>query len=255
MGNIVMAAIAHKAPRAGLGLAYALLAASLITPGCVSAQQAAALVPLLPKPYLNAQSWPDAAKILPAPPSTGSVREAQDQALFKATRALEGSGRWALAQTDLPTMPAAMLKDFQCAVGMDITPQNAPKLTAMLSRMGMDTSFQVTAVKDVYKRKRPYLIDDGKICVARSDGLDTSPDYPSGHATWGWSIGLVLAELMPDRATPILARARAFGESRAVCGVHSPSAVDAGRTNGAALVATLHGNEQFRTAIVTHKPS
>jgi len=59
-------------------------------------------------------------------------------------------------------------------------------------------------------------------------------------------MSLILAELAPDRATAILNRGRAFGESRVVCGVHSPSAVDAGRTNGASLVATLHGQTAFR---------
>lgn len=55
-----------------------------------------------------------------------------------------------------------------------------------------------------------------------------------------------MAEADPAHATPILARARAFGESRLVCGVHNNSAVEAGRTNGAALVAALHGSKAFR---------
>ena len=227
-------------------LILVLAATSLINTGCASAQQAISLVPFVPKPYLGQKAWPDASQILPAPPATGSQREVQDQALFKASRALEGSGRWKLAQNDVPTAPGAMLTNFQCATGLELTPQSAPKLTAMLSRVGMDSAFQVATVKDVYKRKRPYLISDGPICVARSVSLDASPDYPSGHATWGWAIGLVMAELMPDRATAILARARAYGESRAVCGVHSSSAVEAGRTNGAALISALHGHPDFR---------
>ncbi|MGH6910248.1 MAG: acid phosphatase, partial [Phenylobacterium sp.] len=99
---------------------------------------------------------------------------------------------------------------------------------------------------DIYKRQRPYLIDEGPICVNKSDDLARSPDYPSGHNTWGWTIGLLLAELAPDRATEILSRARAFGESRLVCGVHNLSAVEAGRMNGSIVVAGLHGSEEFR---------
>jgi acid phosphatase (class A) len=76
--------------------------------------------------------------------------------------------------------------------------------------------------------------------------LAASPDYPSGHATWGWIGGLILADLAPDRATPILVRARAFGESRAVCGVHSISAVDAARTNASAIHAVLQSDATFR---------
>lgn len=200
----------------------------------------------LPTGYLTPETWPDAARILPLPPTTGSAREAVDQGVFRSTRALEGTPRWAMAQADVPTMPDAMLKGFSCAVGVELSAQNAPKLNMLLSRTAIDMGRQVSAVKDVFKRKRPYLIEPGKICVPPSVLLDASPDYPSGHATWGWSMSLILAELAPDHATPILNRGRAFGESRVVCGVHSPSAVDAGRTNGASLIATLHGQSAFR---------
>jgi acid phosphatase (class A) len=203
--------------------------------------------PTLPMGYLTPQTWPDAAKILPLPPTTGSAREAVDQGVFGATRALEGTPRWAMAQADVPTMPDAMLKGFSCAIDLELSAQNAPKLNLLLSRVGIDMSRQVSAVKDVFKRKRPYLIEAGKICVPPSAILDASPDYPSGHSTWGWSMSLILAELAPGHATAILNRGRAFGESRVVCGVHSPSAVEAGRTNGAALIATLHGQSTFRT--------
>ena len=103
-----------------------------------------------------------------------------------------------------------------------------------------------TQVKDVFKRPRPYLRDAGAICVDRSRELDESPDYPSGHATWGFANALILAEMAPERSAEVLARGRAFGESRVVCGVHSPSAVEAGRTNAAALVAALHASPDFR---------
>lgn len=224
-----------------LGLAGALAAA-----GLAIAQPAPAPRPLS-MGYLTPQTWPDAAVILPPAPATKSRREAEDQAVYKATRALEGSPRWALAQNDVPSLPANMLADFSCAADVQLSPQTAPRLMAMLSRMGVDASRQVSSVKDVFKRQRPYLIaGKGKICTPKSDALAASPDYPSGHATWGWGVALVLAEVAPDRATSILTRGRAFGESRVVCGVHSVSAVDAGRTNGAALVATWHADPAFR---------
>lgn len=202
--------------------------------------------PPTPIGYLGPARWPDAARILPPPPATGSPREAQDQAAYRAMRKLENSPRWALAQNDVPTRVPNMLANFSCAVGAPLTPQNAPRLTGLLSKVGLDSGQQVASVKDVFKRKRPYLIEDGPICVEKSPALADSPDYPSGHVTWGWVVGLILSELAPDRSTPILVRARAFGESRAVCGVHSLSAVEAGRTNGAALNAVLHGDPQFR---------
>jgi acid phosphatase (class A) len=57
---------------------------------------------------------------------------------------------------------------------------------------------------------------------------------------------LVLAELAPDSATSLLARARAFGESRIVCGVHNMSAVEAGWMTATAVFAAQNASAAFR---------
>ena len=139
-----------------------------------------------------------------------------------------------------------LLDDQACALGVPITAQTAPLTTALLARVRVDARAVVDPPKEHYRRKRPYLVDPGPTCVLQAPSLAASPDYPSGHSTFGWAAGLILAELAPDRATPILIRARAYGESRLVCGVHSQSAVEAGRTNGSILVAALHGSPEFR---------
>lgn len=209
--------------------------------GAAIAQQASA-----PSGYLGRDRWPDAAKILPPPPSAGSAEEKQQLAVYRALRKLEGTPRWALAQNDVPTAPQQMLANFSCSVGAQLTPQNAPKTMALIGKAGLEAGMQVASVKDVFKRPRPYQIEDGVICTEKSPQLAASPDYPSGHATYGWLVGLMLANAAPDRATPILVRARAFGESRVVCGVHSPGAVEAGRTNAGALFAVLQSEPRFR---------
>jgi hypothetical protein len=70
--------------------------------------------------------------------------------------------------------------------------------------------------------------------------------YPSGHTAIGWAWALILTEIAPDRADAILARGRAFGESRVVCNVHWHSDVVEGRFVGAAAVARLHADPAFR---------
>ena len=196
-----------------------------------------------PAGYLG-EAGPDTYKILPPAPTPGTIRYQADRATFLATRSEKDSARWRLAAADADE--AAIVKDMSCAIGMELTPQTAPKLTKVLMTARYDVRRAVNTPKDIYKRQRPYLIDQGDICVARTEGLAKSPDYPSGHTTWGWTVGLILAELVPDRATPILARARSFGESRLICGVHNMSAVESGRTNGSIVVAALHGSPQFR---------
>jgi acid phosphatase (class A) len=186
----------------------------------------------------------DTMQILPPAPKEGEPRYENDRKIFLATRSLKDTPRWALAQNDVDERK--IVADFGCAMGFTPDPQKLPKLTALLMKLRYDVGDAVNKPKDFYQRKRPYLIDEGPICVDKTEGLAKSPDYPSGHTTWGWTVGLVLAEADPAHATAILSRARAFGESRLVCGVHNSSAIEAGRTNGAALVAALHGSKAFR---------
>ena len=77
--------------------------------------------------------------------------------------------------------------------------------------------------------------------------------YPSGHTALGWAWALVLTEIVPDRADAILARGRAFGESRVVCNVHWHSDVLEGRFMGAAAVARLHADPEFRSELEAAK--
>jgi acid phosphatase (class A) len=197
--------------------------------------------------YLAAGDAPDTIRILPAPPPAGSGREADDRAIFQATRSLRGSPRWDLATSDADLHAANGMADFACTLGRRLDPRNAPTLATIFARVSRDARAVIDPPKDKYARPRPYLADaNAPICVDKTDDLGRSPSYPSGHATQSWAWGLILAELAPDRATEILMRARSIGESRIVCGVHFMSDVQAGRDAGAVLVARLHADAAFR---------
>jgi acid phosphatase (class A) len=207
--------------------------------------QAAAPAPI---GYLKGGPTPDILLILPPPPVRGDQRDDLDRAIFQATRALEQSAkeRWQMAKGDDDYLIPAVLKDFSCSLGVAPNQDNAPRLSAMLARIAQDSSDVAVGAKGKYARQRPFRVDEGKICVARGGYLETSFDYPSGHSTEGWAIALVLAEMLPSRATEILARGRAYGDSRVFCGVHNASAVEAGRLVGAAVVSAEHTSRQFQ---------
>lgn len=196
-----------------------------------------------PRGYLAASAL-DTSKVLAPAPQPGEPRYEADRKIFLASRALKDTPRWTLAQGDVDEKK--ILADFACALGFTPTAETTPRLVALLMKIRYDVREAVNKPKDLYKRQRPYLIDQGDICVAKTDDLAASPDYPSGHTTWGWTVGLILAEADPQHATAILVRGRSYGESRVVCGVHNASAIEAGRTNASALVAALHGAKAFR---------
>lgn len=196
--------------------------------------------------FLTAATLPDAVAVIPAAPREGDTRNELDWKIFRDLRSLEGTERWRLAQRDNSYAPADLVKDFSCAVGVELTADTAPSLATILARTTIDAGAAAEKAKQLYKRTRPYLHNPGNICIERSEALSKSFDYPSGHASLGWTAALVVAQLVPDRAGDILARGRAYGESRAVCGVHNMSAVEAGRTNAAGVFAALQSSKDFQ---------
>ncbi len=205
----------------------------------------------LPKPsraggYLPDAHVPDAVPLLGPPPSPESGTEAGDVATFQATRALQGGPRWALATRDNVFGADALMQDFSCALGAPLTVANAPVLHTLLSRVVVDAGRVATGAKKVFRRPRPFVDHDGPICVAKDAELVHSWSYPSGHSTYSWTVALILAEAAPDRAADILGRARSYGESRVVCGVHYESDVQAGRVAASAVFSALQAEPEFQ---------
>jgi acid phosphatase (class A) len=194
-------------------------------------------------PYLAKGAY-DGRKAVPPPPAAGSPVDQQDRATFLATRQLKDSPRWSLARQD--AREARILDSYSCALGVTPSRRATPKLAAMLRRVSHDVRPAVSGPKRLYNRKRPYQVDRGAICARSGWIVAMTSDYPSGHTTWGWTVGLILAKAQPQRADAILGRARAYGESRVICGVHNASSVDAGRINATALVDTLAASPDFQ---------
>jgi acid phosphatase (class A) len=222
-------------------LAVAILASAAVMWGQAAA---AARVP----GYLTSGQTLDVIRIVPAPPKTGDPRFEADMEIFRTTRSLEGSARWALAQSDDDLSIGGLLRTFSCPLGLALKPVSAPKLMALLNRANEDAYMASDVIKKHYKHKRPFQVAEGDVCVSPQgkEALERSPDYPSGHTTLSWETGLILAELNAHNAIHVLARARAFGQSRVVCGVHNLSAVEAGWMTATAVFAMQMSSPEFR---------
>ncbi|MGN7098646.1 acid phosphatase [Brevundimonas diminuta] len=199
-----------------------------------------------PHGYLTAENTPNAANFLPPPPVEGSLREQADIAAYRAMRSLEGTERWAIARADNEIETPGAPRAFDCALGFKFEPEQMPTLTLLMGKMLGDLEMIQTPAKKGYFRKRPFVAEPLPTCIAPETWLAASGSYPSGHSALGWAWSLVLAELAPDRADAILRRGLAYGESRAVCGVHYPSDVEAGRIVGATIVTRLKADPAFQ---------
>ena len=185
------------------------------------------------------------SRVLPPAPRKGDIRYDTDRRVFRAMQRQVGGQRWAYATNDVRFDTPSMLHDFACATGVELSREATPATYRLLENAAADTTRANNAAKQYWQRLRPFWIDHGKTCESL-ESLGKSLDYPSGHTTKGWTLGLLLAELMPDRATPILTRARAYGESRIVCGVHNMSAVEAGRIGATTTLEPVRASPAFQ---------
>jgi len=188
--------------------------------------------------------------VVPPAPIPQEARGVADREVYRLTRALKGTPRWDMAVNDLANDTTSMMRDFACATRINMTPANAPRTAALLEKASRDTVREAGELKRFYKKKRPFQLDSGEICEPQTEELAASYDYPSGSATRGWTWALILAEVLHERAGPILARGRAFGESRLVCGAHSMSAVEAGRMTADATMAVVRTEQGYADAVV-----
>ncbi len=139
---------------------------------------------------------------------------------------------------------------FSCALDLPISQESTPHLNMLLRRTLTDAGLSTYAAKDHYKRVRPFVAIKEPTCApAEEPSVVKDPSYPSGHAAVGWAWSLVLTELAPERADLLLARGHAFGQSRMICGMHWQSDVDSGRQVGAAAVARLQSDPEFRAQL------
>ena len=200
--------------------------------------------------YLSSQELPNSLALLPPPPTAGSAALALDQEVSRKSLGLHGTPRWRLAAEDADLRPPHAVGIFSCSLNAPITEQETPRLYLLMRRVMIDAALSTARAKSQYNRPRPFVVNKKSICTPDEEGLlMKSGSYPSGHAAIGWAMALVLCEIAPEQTDALLARGRAFGESRMVCNVHWQSDVVEGRLMGAAVIARLHADPHFRADV------
>lgn len=196
------------------------------------------------QPYIAGDASALYSVMAPAP-RTGDARDEADRRIFRETRALAGSPRWQMAIADAELGNAAMLQHFSCSLDLKLDPQQVPRMVALAQKATREAAASMGKAKELYKRHRPFTVDAGPTCVPAST-IGESFDYPSGHTTAGWAWALVLSQVDPAHALPILARGRAIGDSRVVCGMHNASAVENARMLTGAAVSLASASALYQ---------
>jgi len=236
------------------------LAFMVIIPGCAGLEgptKPAAVPEIHPgilAGYLDPETLPDSLALIPPPPADGSAALAFDEEVSRRSLALRGTPRWDLAAADAELMFPEAAGTFSCALGIPITESDTPHIYMLLRRTLADAGLSTYSAKNHYQRQRPFMVNNAPICTPDEEELlRKDGSYPSGHTAIGWAWALILSEIAPEQADAILARGRAFGESRIVCNVHWHSDVVEGQFMGAAAVARLHADPAFQAELEAAK--
>jgi acid phosphatase (class A) len=135
--------------------------------------------------------------------------------------------------------------------GFDVS--KLPNTKLLFDKVKYNADYEAKVFKNYFKTKRPYQVDlDIHACVApKPSNLDRS--YPSGHTTKGYAMGVVLANLIPEKAKEIMERSRLYGENRINCGAHFPSDVSSGQILGTLVAKELLKNNEFQLLMKASK--
>ena len=206
------------------------------------------IMPGILQGYLAREDLPDSLALLPPPPAPGSAIQDADDVSSRYLLGLQDTPRFQLAALDNDLSFPAAAGTFSCALQMPVSNTDTPYLYQLLRRSLTDAGLATYPAKNHYDRARPFELNRNANCATEHEQqmLRGDPSYPSGHTAIGWAWALILTSLAQDRADEILARGKAYGDSRMVCNVHWPSDVAAGRMVGAAVVAVLHANAEFQ---------
>ena len=199
------------------------------------------LCPLSAQAALLTPSEIDASRYLPPPPSRGSADEKAEFQELKAIAARSTPEEFSDAARDAKDETPDI---FNAAIGFDIAAK--PATFKLLQLVAEEEETDSKLAKTYFHRPRPYSVDASiKTCEPVKPGKAAN-SYPSGHSTLAFSMGVVLASLVPEKSQAVLARASDYAEHRLVCGVHYRSDIVAGQQFGTILALRLMQNPVFR---------
>ena len=160
---------------------------------------------------------------------------------MKQIETARSAAQLARAKSDDKTQNASIFSEI---IGPGFDLRTLPATAKMFADIRREEQVAANAAKDFFKRNRPWIVDPSVASCSKEDAPQSS--YPSGHATMGYSMGVVLASLAPEKAQAILARANDYAENRLVCGMHFRRDIEAGQTLGTAIAVELMQNPGFR---------
>ncbi|RAK61403.1 phosphoesterase [Phenylobacterium hankyongense] len=213
---------------------FAATAALLLCGAAASAAQpVAAAAPTMAKPAKTLKiltpEQVDPGRLLPPPPEDGSPIQKADLAEVQRIYRTRTPERYETAKWD-DAHEDSMI--FARTLGPKFDLAKLPATAKLLALVENDQSVSANMAKRYFLRNRPWAIDPSIVACDYKPNAAPKTSYPSGHATLAYSVGGVLADLMPEKSQAILTRAAEYAYSREVCGAHYGSDTEASHVLG-----------------------
>jgi acid phosphatase (class A) len=213
---------------------------------------------------------PDVTLLLSPPPVAEAAR-ARDLAAVHAAQ----QARTAAQAEHAEASSAVDVFLFSAVLGPHFVAEQVPRTAVFFDRVYRSTLPYLQATKECWQRPRPFVADPtlepleralastklrsapAPASVAPQPPADSpctapvaetlySPSYPSGHATVGAMMAILLAQMVPELRDALFALGWEYGEARVISGVHYPSDVEAGRILGTMLVGVMQADRRFQ---------
>lgn len=182
-----------------------------------------------------------AAILLPPPPAANSAAAKAELAEIHAIETARTPEQLKRAKSDDVTEDASIFAEI---LGPAFDLKKLPATAKLFAEVRVEEKEAAKVAKEFFKRDRPWIVDPALQSCTKEDAPQSS--YPSGHATMGYSMGVVLARMVPDKAQKVLARAAEYAENRLVCGMHFRRDIQAGQTLGTVIALELMQNAGFK---------
>jgi acid phosphatase (class A) len=219
-------------------------------------------------PYIT-QAQVDFTHLLASPPAldTGAGQRDLSEVLLMRADAGEDERASAVADAEVSIFRFADVLGPRFREG-----RRLQKTIAFFGHIVRDTLSLTSEVKTYWRRARPFAADPNVhpspavapgACNTRREAPGSPPtpecpngvsySYPSGHATFGTYVAILLAEMVPEKREDLLARGRRYGNNRVINGVHYPTDVEGGRIAATVMVALMMQNPHFRADLADAK--
>lgn len=188
----------------------------------------------------------DPARLLPPPPAADSEAQKRDLELTERAYRTRTPERLAQADWDDKHEDSGI---FAATLGPGFDLDKLKAVARLLKLVEHDQSVAANIAKRYFLRDRPWAVDPSIKPCDYKPGAAPKTSYPSGHATLGYSVGYVLAQLVPEKAQAIQARASDYAYSRTVCGDHFPSDLEASHVLGVTIGVKFLSKPAMQTLI------